>query len=361
MQHQAAVIHHITKKKIILGFLLSYTVAANVNAQQGYKNLVLEGGGVKGFAYAGAFQVLDSLGILQQIERVGGSSVGAIQATLLAIGYTPSEMMEVAAHIPLKDFNDGFVPGGFSRMKRRFGFFKGEKIAEWIEELISRKTGDANITFAQLHAQKQTNNYKDLYITGTDLTSRCLRVFSHETYPNMKVKDALRISFSIPLYFEPLKMDEHGNVYKEDSDNKYHLMVDGGLLSNYPIHIFDDVSFRNADGSNFNEDDQNKETLGLLLERPEFMGYAAGKEGYSLPIHSLTEYMKAVYQTVIDKPNPDDMNLKRTIHISHLGISGRVRKLPAPLITQLMESGREGVRKHFGTVEPKVATTGVVK
>lgn len=355
MQHRAAANHLFTMKRTIIIILLSFTIAANLNAQNRYKNLVLEGGGVKGFAYAGAFQVLDSLGILQHIERVGGSSVGAIQATLLAIGYTPSEMMEVAANIPLKEFNDGFVPGGFSRMKRRFGFFKGQKITAWIEELIIRKTGDANITFAQLHAQRQSKSFKDLYITGTDLTSRSLRIFSHQSYPNMKVKDALRISFSIPLYFEPLKMDEHGNVYKEDPENKYHLMVDGGVLSNYPVHIFDDERFRNVDGSNFNGDDQNTETIGLLLERPEFMGYASGEEGYALPIHSLSEYMKAVYQTVVDRPNPDKPSLKRTIHISHLGISGRVRKLPASLISQLMESGRQGVRMHFSETVHKIA------
>src|SRR5215207_6715708 len=101
---------------LCLSFLLVICISSSAQIPP-YKNLVLEGGGVRGFAYAGAFQVLDSLGILQHIERVGGSSVGAIQATLLAIGYTPQDMMQLAAYIPLKDFNDGFLPGGLSRMK----------------------------------------------------------------------------------------------------------------------------------------------------------------------------------------------------------------------------------------------------
>ena len=42
-----------------------------------YKNLVLEGGGVRGLAYAGVFSVLEEKGILQQIEKVGGSSAGS--------------------------------------------------------------------------------------------------------------------------------------------------------------------------------------------------------------------------------------------------------------------------------------------
>jgi NTE family protein len=335
-------------QRTCLVVIVLLAVAVGGNAQQSqYKNLVLEGGGVKGFAYAGAFQVLDSLGILQHIERVGGSSVGAIQATLLAIGYTPAEMMKIAANIPLKKFNDGFFPGGLSRMNRKYGFFKGQRITKWIEQLIANKTGDAEITFLQLHALKDQKNYRDLYITGTDLTSRCLRIFSYETYPNMKVKDALRISFSIPLYFEPLMIDGAGKVYKENKDNQYHMMVDGGLVSNYPVHMFDDVKYKNADGSNFSANGQNTETLGLLLERPEYMGYTSDKSGYALPINSLSDYLTALYQTVVDRPNPDKISLHRTINISHFGISGRVRKLPASLIQRLVESGRQGVRDFF--------------
>ena len=187
-------------KNFLLVFIATSIFHVKGNAEKpAYKNLVLEGGGVRGFAYAGAFEVLDSLGILENIERVGGTSVGAIQATLLAIGYTPKEMMEVAANIPLKQFNDGFFPGGFSRLKRKFGFYKGENLYSWIEALIAAKTGDANITFRQLYELRLQKNYKELYITGTDLTYRCLRVFSHEAYPEMRIKDALRISFSIPF------------------------------------------------------------------------------------------------------------------------------------------------------------------
>ncbi len=326
---------------LLLSFqLTSYTQKAT------YKNLVLEGGGVRGFAYAGAFEILDSLGILQNIERVGGTSAGAIQATMLAIGYTPKEIMKVAANIPLKDFNDGFVVGGFSRLKRKFGFYKGENVSKWIEHLIEAKTGDPNITFLQLHQQRQQKNYKALYITGTDLTYRCLRVFSHETYPNMRIKDALRISFSIPLYFEPVVIDHAGTVQKLRSNSNYHLMVDGGLVANYPVHIFDSSKYITTDPNAINHYQQNKFTLGLLLDKPEQLQYKQG-ETYPLPIHSITEYLKAVYQTSFDKPNPDAANLQRTITISHLNLSSRVRKLPAATIQKLVESGRHGVRRFF--------------
>lgn len=60
--------------------------------------------------------------------------------------------------------------------------------------------------------------------------------------------------------------------------------------------------------------------------------------------------MKAVYVTLIDKPSPEangSSAWKRTITISTLNYSGRVRKLPKKVIEDLLESGREGVRRFF--------------
>lgn len=53
-----------------------------------FKNLVFEGGGVKGIAYAGALEILDKEGILQNIERVAGTSAGAMMAVLVGLRYS---------------------------------------------------------------------------------------------------------------------------------------------------------------------------------------------------------------------------------------------------------------------------------
>jgi len=330
------------KKLLFAVFLITCLKASS---QQQYKNLVLEGGGVRGLAYVGAMQILDSLGVLENIERVGGTSAGAIQAMMLSIGYTPAEVLKAIEHIPLKQFNDGSVAGGISRLPKKFGFYKGERLYRWIDTLITRKTGNGNITFLQLHQQKQEKHYKDLYITGSDLSYRCLRVFSYETYPNMKIKDALRISFSIPLYFEPVLIDDNGNVSTDKTDPKLHMMVDGGLLNNYPISIFDAPQY-------FICKDQtttciNPETLGLLLEKPDQLTYSNSNKNKPLQITTLNEYISAVYKTVIDRPNPDVAGVDRTIAINDLGLSGIVRKLPQKTIDQLVESGKASVRKFF--------------
>ena len=337
------------KKGLVLFSFFSLVIIKTFCQQSHYKNLVMEGGGIRGFAYVGAFEVLDSLGILKDIERVGGSSVGAIQAMLLATGYSTNEMQSIAADIPLKKFTDGFLLGGFHRLNKNLGFFKGTAVSHWIDTLIKNKTGNENITFSQLHQQKKEKHYKDLYVTGTDLTYQSLVVFSYENYPDMKIKDALRISMSVPLYFQPVYINDNGKVCIKNDSGNIHLMADGGLLSNYPIQIFDDEKYGVCITKGTRK--QNIETLGLLLEKPEQINYSKKHKGnYPLPINTVRNYVGAVYRTLIDKPNPEvsDSNLlHRTIMISNMNVSGRVRKIPRKTITAFIECGRQGVRDFF--------------
>ncbi len=319
-----------------------------------YRNLVMEGGGVKGFAYAGALQVLDSMGILKNIQRVAGTSVGAIQGALLAVGYTSGEIIELTAHIPLKKFNDGgwILAGGFSRLRNQFGWYKGEKIAKWVEDLIAAKTGNGHITFAELHAQSAEKGYRDLYITGTDLTYQMLRVFSHENYPQMRIRDAVRISLSIPLYYRAVFMDDSGRVYEKRDDRKLlHVMVDGGVLSNYPIFLFDSARYMNDQSVDAKASFENPETLGLLMEKPEQIQHNMQQPGvYPFAICNMNDYVKALYHTLIDKANPEATHpnsARRTIAINNMNLSGRVRRLPNKTIAALVENGRKGARKFF--------------
>jgi NTE family protein len=317
-----------------------------------YKNLVLEGGGIRGFAYTGAFQVLDSLNILQQIERVGGTSAGAIQASLLAVGYTPGEIMEIALDVPLRKLNDVGLLRGPKRLKKNFGWYKGEKMSAWIEGLIEKKTGNGNITFAELYRDRLLKGYKELYITGTDLTYQCMRVFSHETYPDMRIKDAVRISASIPLYFSAVLIDDQGKVYKEpDPSKKLHVMADGAVMSNYPIFLFDSTKYMSGVTIPVNHYAVNPETLGLLMEMPEMIEHRRNEDGtYPLPINSMRDYVKALYITLIDKSNPDGSDssaIRRTIAISNMNLSGRIRKISRETLDDFVECGREGVRNFF--------------
>ncbi|MEJ2233886.1 MAG: patatin-like phospholipase family protein, partial [Syntrophobacterales bacterium] len=90
-----------------------------------FKNLVFEGGGVKGIAYVGAMQVFEEEGILSDIRRVGGTSAGAINATLFALGFSNIETRNVLKKLDFNNFMDdswGAVRDT-NRLVNRFGWY----------------------------------------------------------------------------------------------------------------------------------------------------------------------------------------------------------------------------------------------
>ena len=71
---------------------------------------------------------------------------------------------------------------------------------------------------------------------------------------------------------------------------------------------------------------------------------------YPLAINNMKDYIRAVYVTLIDKASPEaegKTQYHRTITISTLNQSGRVRKLPNKVVLDLLDSGREGARRFF--------------
>ncbi|WP_319805295.1 patatin-like phospholipase family protein [Hymenobacter latericus] len=327
-------------------------------AQPTYRNLVMEGGGIRGIAYGGALQELEHQGVLRSIERVGGTSAGAIQAALLAVGYSADEVVEVVNRAPVQRLNDGrfiFV-GGSTRLLRQYGWYRGDALARYLAELVARKTGNPNLTLGELHqlARQQPGRFRDLYTTGTNLTTQRVQVFSHETHPGMRVADAVRISMSIPMYFRAVLLDAQGHVLqgKPAKGQPVQVLVDGGLLANYPIRLFDyprylppDVAATpDARGQVF-----NAETLGLRLDRAEQIRLdttATGRQQLAAyDIHDFPSYVGALYNVAIENLNPaQPQDWQRTISISTVGFQPKIRRVPDAQKQQLMESGRQGVQ-----------------
>jgi NTE family protein len=116
---------------------------------QSFTNLVFEGGGMRGISYAGALAELEQRGLLNELEKVGGTSVGAIAALTLALGYKADEIESIIAQTNPKKFNDGtfLLFGGVTRLRRHYGWYKGDAFLKWTEKIIEQKTGDSDITF----------------------------------------------------------------------------------------------------------------------------------------------------------------------------------------------------------------------
>jgi hypothetical protein len=62
--------------------------------------------GVKGIAFVGAMKVLDKEEILQNINRVGGTSAGSINAVLFAAGFSNPETLNVLNKVDFNNFKD---------------------------------------------------------------------------------------------------------------------------------------------------------------------------------------------------------------------------------------------------------------
>jgi NTE family protein len=336
-----------------------------------YRNLVMEGGGIRGIAYGGALAELEKQGVLAGIVRVGGTSAGAIQAALLAVGYSPAEIMEVVNNTPVQRLNDGRLIffGGSTRLVKQYGWYRGDQFTNYLSALVGRKTQNPHLTLGQLHAlaQQQPTHYRDLYTTGTNLTTQRTQVFSYETHPDMRVADAVRISMSIPLYFRAVLLDKQGHVVRQPAKGQeVEVLVDGGLLANYPIYLFDHPRYMSpgaalAGGSGAASATDhvaepfrfNPETLGLRLDRAEQIAYDAQPGGRRqlapYAIHDFGSYMGALYTVAIENLNatrPEDW--ARTVSISTLGFNPKIKRVSEAQKQQLMDSGRNGVQAFFG-------------
>lgn len=324
-----------------------------------FRNLVFEGGGVKGIAYIGAMNELQEKGILSDIQRVGGTSAGAINATLFALGFTIAEQRSILKKLDFNNFMDdswGAIRDT-DRLINKFGWYKGDFFHEWIARLINKKLGNPNATFRDLKEAKKPK----LYVYGTNLSTKFGEVFSHEHTPTTRIADAIRISMSIPLFFAAFR-NVRNDVY-----------VDGGVLNNYPVKLFDrekyispeNLSKMGIETKYYKEENTrflkkhpsasryiyNKETLGFRLDSKQEIGvFRDGAEPHHHKIVDLFDYIKALMTTILESQgnshlHSDDWH--RTIYIDTLGVGTTDFDLSDSMKKKLENSGRKGANEYF--------------
>jgi len=309
---------------------------------------------VKGIAYVGALEVLDREGILNDIERVAGTSAGAMVAVMVALRYSAEEVMQVLGTLNFKDFKDSSkgILRDTIRLLKNYGWYKGDYFRNLMAKLIEKKTGNGEMTFEQLEA---TGQYRDLYLVGADLTTGLSKVFSahNQETKTMKVADAARISMSIPLFFAAVRGGK---------DNK-HLFVDGGLLDNYTVKTFDRQTYladlNNARRTEYyekinerlrmqrstsrNEYVYNKETLGFRLDAKEDIDMYLTHEENFKEIKGFFDYTKALVNTLIDFQTNEHLHSddwQRTVYIDTLGVRAIDFDIPQEKKDALVESGK---------------------
>jgi NTE family protein len=325
-----------------------------------FRNLIFEGGGVKGIAYVGALRELERvLGpnyLKKKIMRVGGTSAGAINATLFALRYSTDEMRDILWKLDFNNFLDDSwgIIRDTERLLEEFGWYKGDFFRAWMGELIRKKTKNEHSTFNDLRKM----GYPDLFLIGTNLSTGFGEVFSVEHTPRMCVVDAVRVSMSIPLFFAAIR-NPRNDVY-----------VDGGVFTNYPVKLFDREKYlapaapkRHSRLTDYYKEENkkipktsspyifNKETLGFRLDSEEEISmFRDGAEPPHEKIDRFFSYAWALVKAIMNAQNnvhlhSDDW--QRTVYIDTIGVGTTDFDLSEKKKRRLIAEGRKGVREYF--------------
>lgn len=278
-------------------------------------DLVFEGGGVKGAALAGAAGRLHTRGV--DAPHVAGSSAGAVVAALFAAGYRDEqELRELTSTTPYPRFRDRDlldrvpVVGPLASLVLDQGVYEGDALEGWVRTTLAARHVH---TFGDLRTD-ETHPLGFAHrceIVVADLTDRRLLVLPHEAPrlgldpDELSVAIVVRASAAIPFFFEP--------VVLEDGDGVEHVLVDGGLLSNFPVWLFDvDGPPRwPTFGVNLVDADCRCSPMARLPEEPP------GR-------HGLIDHVRAVVGTLIearDKLALERADAVRTIDVANLDVA----------------------------------------
>lgn len=222
---------------------------------------VFSGGGIKAFAFIGALQILEQRDF--QFKRVAGTSAGAIVAGFIAAGFSINEIEKMLDELDVKSLLDPpkltkTIPFlKWLNLYKRLGLYKGNALEKWFYKKLATKDV---FTFDDLPRGS-------LKIVVSDLTNGRIIVIPDDlgfyglNWKTFSVAKALRMSCGIPFFFEPVKLkDKKGDC----------IFVDGGVLSNFPLWIFDNGN-------------KERPLLGLKLSRPrEDMAPQQIKNGLNL-------------------------------------------------------------------------------
>lgn len=317
------------------------------------ENLVFSGGGILGIAYMGTLDYLYKINFMKNIKRMAGSSAGAIAACISSFDLSFEETKKIVDSLDyskVPSTSSSHEPKQFTktetmqldkvfgnvecvyRLVKKYGWYSSCYFYDWIRHQIANQFDPlkkaAPYTFEdfmnpELH--KDGRSFKELYIIGTDVSSNTSTVFSVQDTPHMEVAEAVRISMSVPIFFEAIKSDFNGENPK--------IYADGGVMYRYPITLFDGIL-------------PPEETLGALIMSDEEPVRIENLVDYISNLISCVTAIQAQFS--YDTPE----NRKRTMQIN----TGNVSSLKFDVKTGdatynfLYEQGYKAAENYFNTL-----------
>lgn len=291
-----------------------------------FQNLVFSGAGVLGIAYIGVLDYLDKIRLLPQIQRLAGASAGAITCCLTSFNLPFEELKQMSDSLDYSKIPGKDEPSKDSRFTKQvkaqldkvfdnidcvyrlinnYGWYSSAYFYDWIKEQIASQFNQTKKEppytfedFKNSEIHKNQRPFKDLYIIGTDLCNSNSCIFSFENTPKMEVAEAVRISMSVPLFFESCR----SSCCPTTPNGSPQIFVDGGLLYNFPIDYFDKIYPKSQTLGTFCEGYSSSSSINNLID---FISYA---------ISCSTKIQSQIY-------NSNPANLERSIKILTSDIS----------------------------------------
>ena len=306
-------------------------------------DLVLEGGGVKGAGLAGAVDVLSRD---HDFHRVAGTSAGAIVAAFVAAGLV-DDLERLTIDTDFAAFLDEGVGGrilgpignGLDVMMRE-GIYRGRVLHHWLRDHLAeagvRTWGDLRLPGCTARTPIE-HRYRLVVIVSDVSRGRMLRLpWDYERLlgiaPDaMPVADAIRASASIPFFFRPWRLPVDPRL---TGGRRELVLTDGGMLSNYPIGIFDD--------------EPDHPTIGIKLSARLGIGQSHWQDSdnpLSLARALIATMTNAHDQVYVDQPSVSS----RTIFVETSGVRSTDFRLEPETKRRLFDNGAAAAQSFLDT------------
>ncbi|MCB0279277.1 MAG: patatin-like phospholipase family protein [Calditrichaeota bacterium] len=262
---------------------VSHLMAEYNGEEHAFVDVVLEGGGVKGIAITGALYALERMGI--RFRKIAGTSAGAINAAFVAAAskHISEKRIDRIANVILNMNLIRFVDGGrgaeafvnaimnkdagmvarlnkmfsitrnLEQIIKKWGINPGNTLKNWLLKNLANLNHGRPLTVGDLKKRLENGPddiIGDFQIVVTDITNRRKAIFPKDLRLYFKnpdeilISDLIRASTSIPIFFQPFFLKDFfsHSGYAENSQlviNDHTTFVDGAVVSNFPLGIFD--------------------------------------------------------------------------------------------------------------------------
>ena len=278
-----------------------------------FKTLILSGGGIKGVAMSSALNTLHENGLLKNINKIIGCSIGAFISLLYTLNYTTKKIEILLQEVNLSKFQDINA----KLFLEKYGFDNGEKFIKFMEACMEYQNFNKNITFQELYEKTKI----ELILVASNVNTSSAEFFSYTNFPELKVIEALKASAGYPFAFVPTQIGDY-------------LYTDGGVTAPFPTNLLTKY-------------EKKKTAIGIVLFQPDKVNMITGLDVYINAI---------VYSMIKSLTLWNIKELKHKIILSH-PISALEFDINDKIREELLNLGREKtmefIEEYKKNIKPK--------